>query len=134
MEGVKDARINASPVVNRHAQPTQEASPQGLYPPQPERAHRQNNNLPASQATGLRGDPGVVSSRMGWIPWELVTVGAIPMRRLLALWGAWSASPLADGRILYSATPPGARDSGIYVCDPDTREKHFALNLPTSDA
>src|SRR5260370_39903625 len=117
MEGVKEARITGSPVVNGHAQPSQEASQQGLYPPQPERAHRQNNNLPASQATGLRGDPRVVSSRMGSIPWELATAGAIPMRRLLALWGAWPASPLADVRILYSATPAGAPASAICVRD-----------------
>jgi competence ComEA-like helix-hairpin-helix protein len=38
--------------------------------------------------------------------------------------------PLQDGRFLYSATPPGARDSGIYVCDPDTRREQLVLNIP----
>jgi hypothetical protein len=41
-----------------------------------------------------------------------------------------TAYPLADGRILYSATPPGARDSGIYVADPDTREERLVINIP----
>jgi HEAT repeat protein len=38
--------------------------------------------------------------------------------------------PLADGRVLYSATPPGARDSGLYVCDPETRAEQLVLDLP----
>src|SRR5262249_15124417 len=39
--------------------------------------------------------------------------------------------PLPDGRFLFSATPPGARDSGIYVCDPNTREEQLVLNIPS---
>src|SRR5262249_4661287 len=38
--------------------------------------------------------------------------------------------PLQDGRFLFSATLPGARDSGIYVCDPETREERLVLNIP----
>src|SRR5437667_6560093 len=38
--------------------------------------------------------------------------------------------PLQDGRFLFSATLPGARDSGIYVCDPETRAEHLVLNIP----
>jgi HEAT repeat protein len=38
--------------------------------------------------------------------------------------------PLPDGRFLFSATAPGARDSGIYIGDPDTRKEELVLNLP----
>jgi HEAT repeat protein len=38
--------------------------------------------------------------------------------------------PLEDGRFLYSATLPGARDSGIYVCDPETRSEESIINIP----
>jgi HEAT repeat protein len=38
--------------------------------------------------------------------------------------------PLADGRFLYSKTPPGARDSGVWVCDPDTRREQLVIDLP----
>jgi HEAT repeat protein len=38
--------------------------------------------------------------------------------------------PLADGRFLYSATAPGARDIAIYVADPDTRREELVLNIP----
>jgi HEAT repeat protein len=38
--------------------------------------------------------------------------------------------PLQDGRFLYSATLPGARDSGIYVADPDTRSERLVINIP----
>jgi HEAT repeat protein len=38
--------------------------------------------------------------------------------------------PLADGRFLYSGTLPGARDSGIYVCDPRTRNEQLVVNIP----
>jgi hypothetical protein len=41
-----------------------------------------------------------------------------------------TAYPLQDGRILYSATLPGARDSAIYVCDPDVRQEQLVLNIP----
>jgi HEAT repeat protein len=41
-----------------------------------------------------------------------------------------TAYPLQDGRVLYSATEPGARDSAIYVCDPDTREEKLVIDLP----
>jgi HEAT repeat protein len=38
--------------------------------------------------------------------------------------------PLPDGRFLYSATLPGARDSGVYVCDPQTRDEKLVVNIP----
>jgi HEAT repeat protein len=38
--------------------------------------------------------------------------------------------PLQDGRFLLSATLPGARDSAIYVCDPETRREELVLNIP----
>jgi HEAT repeat protein len=38
--------------------------------------------------------------------------------------------PLQDGRFLFSATLPGARDSGIYVCDPQTRSEELVINIP----
>src|SRR5262249_24890721 len=38
--------------------------------------------------------------------------------------------PLPHGRFLFSATLPGARDSGIYVADPDTREEKLVINIP----
>jgi HEAT repeat protein len=41
-----------------------------------------------------------------------------------------TAYPLQDGRILYSRTEPGARDSGIWVCDPDTRAEELVHNIP----
>lgn len=41
-----------------------------------------------------------------------------------------TAYPLPDGRIIFSATQPGARDSGIYVCNPDTREEQLVFNIP----
>jgi HEAT repeat protein len=41
-----------------------------------------------------------------------------------------TAYPLQDGRILYSVTEPGARDSAIWVCHPDTREEKLVINLP----
>jgi len=37
---------------------------------------------------------------------------------------------LPDGRFLLSATSPGARDMGIYVCDPRTREMELLYNAP----
>jgi HEAT repeat protein len=41
-----------------------------------------------------------------------------------------TAYPLQDGRFLFSATLPGARDSAIYVCDPDTRRQQLVFNIP----
>jgi HEAT repeat protein len=41
-----------------------------------------------------------------------------------------TAYPLADGRILFAATLPGARDSAIYVADPETRDEQLVINLP----
>lgn len=38
--------------------------------------------------------------------------------------------PLQDGRFLFSATLPGARDSGIFVCDPNTRDEKLIINIP----
>lgn len=39
---------------------------------------------------------------------------------------------LPDGRFLLSATLPGARDLGIYLCDPRTREMQLIFNDPTT--
>lgn len=41
-----------------------------------------------------------------------------------------TAQPLRDGRFLYARTDPGARDSGLYVCDPQTRFEELVLNIP----
>ncbi|MBM3890812.1 MAG: HEAT repeat domain-containing protein, partial [Verrucomicrobia bacterium] len=38
--------------------------------------------------------------------------------------------PLPDGRFLFSATQPGARDLGIYLADPKTREVKLVFNPP----
>lgn len=38
--------------------------------------------------------------------------------------------PLPDGRFLFSATQPGARDLAIYVADPKTREVKLVFNRP----
>jgi HEAT repeat protein len=38
--------------------------------------------------------------------------------------------PLPDGRFLFSATLPGARDIGVYLCDPKTREVELVFNDP----
>ncbi len=38
--------------------------------------------------------------------------------------------PLQDGRFLCSITAPGARDSAVYVCDPETRREELILNIP----
>ncbi|MBI4625403.1 MAG: HEAT repeat domain-containing protein [Verrucomicrobia bacterium] len=40
--------------------------------------------------------------------------------------------PLPDGRFLFSATPPGARDLGIYVADPKTRAVQLVFNRPNT--
>jgi len=37
---------------------------------------------------------------------------------------------LPDGRFLLSATMPGARDLGVYLCDPNTRRMHLIFNDP----
>ena len=37
---------------------------------------------------------------------------------------------LPDGRFLLSATLPGARDMGIYLCDPATRDMELIYNAP----
>ena len=39
---------------------------------------------------------------------------------------------LADGRFLLSTTLPGARDLGIYVCDPKTRHLDLVFNDPAT--
>jgi HEAT repeat protein len=40
--------------------------------------------------------------------------------------------PLPDGRFLFSATQPGARDLGIYLADPKTREVKLVFNPPNT--
>ncbi|MCC6419360.1 MAG: PD40 domain-containing protein, partial [Gemmataceae bacterium] len=60
-----------------------------------------------------------------------IQIGGTTHRSHLSPLGVRStAHPLADGRILYSATAPGARDSAIHVCNPDTRESRLVLNIP----
>ena len=39
---------------------------------------------------------------------------------------------LPDGRFLLAATLPGARDLGIYLCDPRTRELQLIFNDPAT--
>ena len=39
---------------------------------------------------------------------------------------------LPDGRFLLSATLPGARDLGIYLCDPNTRQVQLVFNDPNT--
>ncbi|MFH1265946.1 MAG: hypothetical protein ABIK89_09465, partial [Planctomycetota bacterium] len=39
---------------------------------------------------------------------------------------------LPDGRFLFSGTLPGARDMGIYLCDPRTRRTELVFNDPES--
>jgi HEAT repeat protein len=60
-----------------------------------------------------------------------IQVGGTTHRSHLSPLGTRSTPyPLPDGRFLFSATLPGARDSAIYVCDPDTREEKLVLNIP----
>jgi len=40
--------------------------------------------------------------------------------------------PLPDGCFLFSATLPGARDLGVYLCDPKTRQVQLVFNDPDS--
>lgn len=60
-----------------------------------------------------------------------VQLGGTTHRSHLSPLGTRSTpQPLQDGRFLYSATLPGARDSGIYVGNPDTRDEQLILNIP----
>ena len=60
-----------------------------------------------------------------------VQLGGTTHRSHLSPLGTRSTpQPLQDGRFLFSATLPGARDSGIYVCDPNTRDEQLVLNIP----
>src|SRR5262249_3317737 len=60
-----------------------------------------------------------------------VQVGGTTHRVHLSPLGTRSTPyPLQDGRFLCSITPPGARDSGIYVCDPETRTEKLVLDVP----
>jgi HEAT repeat protein len=65
--------------------------------------------------------PGVTSVQLG---------GTTHRVHLSPLGTRSTAYPLADGRILLSATAPGARDSAIYMSDPDTRQERLVINLP----
>jgi HEAT repeat protein len=65
--------------------------------------------------------PGTTSIQLG---------GTTHRSHLSPLGTRSTAYPLQDGRILYSATAPGARDSAIYVCDPDTRQEKLVYNIP----
>jgi HEAT repeat protein len=63
-----------------------------------------------------------------------IQVGGTTNRVHLSPLGTKStAYPLPDGRILYSGTLPGARDSAIYTTHPDTREERLVVNIPGQD-
>jgi len=60
-----------------------------------------------------------------------VQLGGTTHRVHLSPLGTRSAArPLPDGRVLFSATRPGARDSAVCVVDPTTREEQVVLNIP----
>src|SRR5262249_20449141 len=60
-----------------------------------------------------------------------IQVGGTTHRSHLSPLGTRStAYPLQDGRFLFSATLPGARDNRIYVCDPDRRDEQLVFNIP----
>jgi HEAT repeat protein len=65
--------------------------------------------------------PGTTSVQLG---------GTTHRAHLSPLGTRSTAYPLPDGRFLFSGTFPGARDSAIYVCDPDTREERLLVNVP----
>jgi HEAT repeat protein len=65
--------------------------------------------------------PGTTSIQLG---------GTTHRSHLSPLGTRSTAYPLQDGRILYSATAPGARESAIYVCDPDTRAEKLVHKTP----
>ena len=65
--------------------------------------------------------PGMTSVQLG---------GTTHRAHLSPLGTRSTARPLPDGRILFSATEPGARDRGIYVVDPDTRTTQLVYNIP----
>jgi hypothetical protein len=65
--------------------------------------------------------PGTTSIQLG---------GTTHRSHLSPLGTRSTAYPLQDGRFLFSATLPGARDSAVYVCDPDTRHEQLVLNIP----
>ncbi len=65
--------------------------------------------------------PGCTSIQLG---------GTTHLVHLSSLGTRSTPYPLPDGRVLFSATPPGARDSAIHVVDPDTREEKRLFNIP----
>jgi HEAT repeat protein len=65
--------------------------------------------------------PGTASIQLG---------GTTHRSHLSPLGTRSTAQPLQDGRFLFSATLPGARDSAIYVCDPETRREQLVVNIP----
>ena len=63
-----------------------------------------------------------------------IQIGGTTNRVHLSPLGTLStAQPLEDGRILYSATWPGTRDSALKVTHPDTREEKLIYDLPNRD-
>lgn len=85
--------------------------------------------------------PAIVDIRSGQHPRDAlvplfpgatsIQIGGTTHRVHLSPLGTRStAYPLPDGRILYSATRPGARDSAIYVTDPFTREETLIYDIP----
>ncbi len=85
--------------------------------------------------------PAIVDIRAGQHPRDAlvpifpgatsIQIGGTTHRVHLSPLGTRStAYPLPDGRILYSATKPGARDSAIYITDPFTREERLIYDIP----
>ncbi|MCS7014973.1 MAG: HEAT repeat domain-containing protein [Gemmatales bacterium] len=84
--------------------------------------------------------PAIVDIRYGQNPRDALTpifpgvtsvqIGGTTHRVHLSPLGTRStAYPLPDGRVIYSATRPGARDSAIYLTDPRTREEKLIYNI-----
>ncbi len=80
----------------------------------------------------LRAGPSVREALAPIFPGTTsVQVGGTTHRVHLSPLGTRStAYPLPDGRILYSATPPGARDRALYAADPDTRRETLVYQIP----
>lgn len=85
--------------------------------------------------------PAIVDIRYGQNPRDALTpifpgvtsvqIGGTTHRVHVSPLGTRStAYPLPDGRILYSATKPGARDSAVFITDPKTREEKLVFDIP----
>ncbi|MFN4259195.1 MAG: HEAT repeat domain-containing protein [Gemmataceae bacterium] len=65
--------------------------------------------------------PGMTSVQLG---------GTTHRSHLSPLGTRSTAYPLSDGRIIFSATAPGARDSELRIVDPASRAEQLVLNIP----